>query len=213
MAFTESEGDAAGITLDPAMNEGTFIFNLAIFFTDFVLNHSRGLWSVGATNSEVSSVSFAGVNYGGCLWWDWLRINYDPYHQVMRRIFDILQTTVAPKINTFLGLNVAAGDGTIADSHGSSNRLAMKQALSELHGVDLSLAYKDFAISLSLLRNNTSIPSQYRSKYPYWISQSDYVSVDNICLLPSLNAWWEDLDTNANPSTAAGTFGSTTDSW
>lgn len=34
--------------------------------------------------------------------------------------------------------------------------------------------WNDFSISITLMSNNTSIPSQWRNYYPYWIYNADY---------------------------------------
>ena len=190
--FTDTEGHATATELDAALNQGVMNRFKSNQFVRFSVYHSRALWPIGAPDySDEAPVS----TYGASVWYKWLQKTNDPNMQIIRRMNDILATSIdvwtGPYTNNF-------------SVYGGSNRLAMKQALQELTGLDLSQEYKKFAIALSLLRNNSSIPDSYKSQYPYWVAQSAYAyNVETNRPQPGYEVWWEDFDTNTIPSQAA----------
>lgn len=166
------------------------------------LRFTRGAFT--AMRSDTQGVS----TYGASMFWIYLRGLFDFNNQVMRRIADILTNeTAGPlfKANDFPDITVLT---CINNSGGSA---ALNQSLAELFGKDVKTIWNNFSIALTMLRNNTAIPAEYRVHYPYWMYNTQYSGYPLIyasmsTAIPLLPApfpltpfapWWEMLDTNA----------------
>ena len=195
----DSEGQAVGMEFDPRINHGDYFTGRTFDQARFISLTVRGLWPL--LESESDNNNLTGVwfgTYGGGLWWYWLMRKYDPEHQVMRRTNDIMAT----KWQVFQEQIEKLDQNWLF--YGGANRLSAQQALLELHGLDFSEIYPDFAISLSLLRNNQSIPEQWRSEFPFWMAQPDYsYAIDVAGLTPEVAFWWHEFDNNINPYPAS----------
>ncbi len=219
-----TEGEALGIELDTDINFGIIGSNRPNDYVQYITNVVRGKLPLLSPENVVDDLGIRGT-YGEGIWWNWFMKNYDPYHQVMRRTNDIIAT------NSDLQSLKLTDTNLDTYSYGAISRLAFKQALNELNSLDVSDVYRDWVISLSLLRNNTSISDSnplYASTFPYWVYQDGYpLSPSGVPFLPPLlpgnvllafastaifgnpgsSTWWAQLDQNANPNTSTGTSG------
>ncbi len=194
----DGEAQAVGIEYDSTINRGDYFIFRTPTNSRFVSFHARGLWPL--LESESDNLNRTGVyfaTFGQGQWWQWFAKKYDPLYQVMRRTNDIMATTWQQFQSQIEQLQQNW------QFYGGANRLSAKQAMFELYNLDFSDVYRDYAISLSLLRNNDSIPSQYQSEFPFWMSQPAYVDASNVTNSAAYQFWWQEFDTNANPSTAS----------
>jgi hypothetical protein len=138
------------------------------------------------------------ATYGGGIFWKYLQSQFDFNNQVMRRTIDILSSeTAGPllKANDFPFPYFA----TINNTGGSA---ALDQAFKELFSKNIKDVWNDFSISLVLLRNNTAIPSKYRTLFPFWIYNTNYFGYPQLLSnmtaigIPQFANWWEVMDTN-----------------
>lgn len=149
--------------------------------------------------------------YGAGMFWIYLRGLFDFNNQVMRRIADILTSeTAGPlfKANDFPDTLVFQSPTIVNNSGGSA---ALDQALTELFAKNVKDVWNDFSIALTMLRNNTAIPAEYRMNYPLWMYNTQYAGYPLIYAsmstaitllgapipLEPFAPWWEMLDTNA----------------
>ena len=121
---------------------------------------------------------------------------FDSNFQLIRRCNDI-----AGELSTFNLYNNNIVRGYRSNTLPSNNIL--QQALKELYNKDYKDIWHDFCTAQVLLRNNTSIPSQYRIQYPFWMYNSAYSGYAKILQslqfigLPQFANFWEKLQTNA----------------
>lgn len=191
--FLPAEGMAVGIELDPYASSNMFGPFRAAAISQRHVRLTRGAFSIMTPDTF-------GVNtYGLGLFWTYLRDQYDYNNQIMRRTMDILTNkTLGPLMreNDFpdgfanLPINKVGGSA------------AMNIALKELFCKNIKDLWNDFSISLVLMRNNTSIPKQWRNYWPFWIYNTQYSGYNQ--LVDSANVfgagqfinWWERLDSN-----------------
>ena len=197
----DAESQAVGMEFDTAINQGDYYTGRGSAQARFVAFSTRGLWALLESESDNQwrgqGVYFG--TYGHGMFWYWLKQRYDPLYQAMRRSRDIMATTW----QTFQAQIEKLPQNLVF--YGGTNRLSVKQALQELNGLDLSLVYRDFAIVLSLLRNNGSIPAQWRTYFPLWMAQRAYPDARKVSAISSsaVQFWWEEFDKNINPSPAS----------
>jgi hypothetical protein len=195
----DAEAQAVGVEMDTNLNLGAYLSLRPWDFAQFVSNSARGRWPFLAIDSNLT---FA-ATYGGGMWWNYFAKFCDPYHQVMRRSLDIIGSV---KLATQSQYVSTAWQINFLTYYRGAYLLSVQQAMQELKSLDISDVYRDFAISLSLVRNNASIPEQYRSFYPYWLQQTAYSEAGTIAN-SSVKYWWSELDENITPSPAALTNG------
>ena len=119
--------------------------------------------------SGISTTNFPLVRsgmYGEGEMYRYIIDQYDNANQVQRRIADILQVT-ACKVMADNNMPLYSPNLSVRINNVVAN-FAMKQALSELCSKDLSVVFSDHAVATMFLRNNAAIPTQYRTKTPYW---------------------------------------------
>jgi cytoskeletal protein CcmA (bactofilin family) len=193
-SMSDGEGQAVGLEMDIGINKGTIQQFRSGDFSSYVARIARGgSGGVPGLFNEVISPP----TYGSGMFWNWLAKTYDPLHQVLRRSLDLVAYDYFKIINDDLTTQVQ----TLTKYNSpAAFRLYLDRALQEIHGLNLVDIWRDFSISLSLIRNNSSIPSVYQSKFPYWTQQTAYA--DNT---KTGNLWWEEFDTNA-PSAGASSF-------
>lgn len=192
--MSEGEGQAVGLEMDIGINKGVITSSRSASFSSYVANIARG-GSGGYPG--LSNEILVSETRGSGMFWNWLAKTYDPLHQVLRRSLDLVAYDYFKIINDNLTTQVQ-----FLQQYNSpaAFRLYLDRALQEIHGLSLVDIWRDFSISLSLIRNNSSIPSVYQSKFPYWTQQTAYA--DNV---KTGNLWWEQFDTNA-PSGGAASF-------
>ena len=194
----DAEAQATGVELDPSINQGDYFTGRTRSWARFIVLHSRGKWPLLKTDSEFAGF-FNTFTYGQGIWWQWLAKLYDENYQVMRRTNDIMATVwgplhvqIVPLLQTGL-------------FYGGANRLSVQQALEDLNLPSLSELYRDFAISTALLRNNGSIPIEYRAQFPFWMAQPAYPDAGTVTFFAHqpVRHWWHEFDTNLVPSPAS----------
>lgn len=197
--FVNVEGTAAGIEMDPKLSDsvtwpGARGYQYALSLLKFV----RGEFQL------LQNPAFP-IGYGMAPAYKYIADQFDPNNQVVRRTLDILNTQ---QIGPYAIANDLPNMAFINPSNTAGTSLSFKQAMNELYGKDIRDVFQDFAISLSMLRNNTNIPAQYRSNFPYWLYNSQYtgyagfqesmeVTFNSIFGIPGYNGtanWWEVLD-------------------
>lgn len=124
---------------------------------------------------------------------------FDPNYQVLRRWADISALeTIIPYLDSEDYATIASNtDGEFLNMTGRNLDLA--QAMDELHSKDLRDVYTDYAISMTMLRNNTSIPPAYRTHRPYCLASSAYPGSSTLnppSLPPFLATMFDYVQTN-----------------
>ena len=129
--------------------------------------------------------------YGSSYFWTYLAEQFDYNRQIIRRVNDIMGSkaiTDLYKANNFANRIITTPTG---------GSMALNQALGELYGKNIKDIWNNFCVSLVLLRNNTSIPAQYRTQYPFWIYSTQYVGNPIILAAltslgqPQFSNWWD----------------------
>jgi hypothetical protein len=191
--FLPSEGMAVGIELDTHASGETFLPLRAGTFTTRHIRTTRGEFT--AMRPDAFGLS----TYGMGIWWKYLQDQFDFNNQVMRRTMDILSSdTMGPLLRKNHFPDSITGN-PVNDVGGS---VALDRALRDLFGKNIKDVWNDYSISITLFRNNTSIPPQWRHYFPYWIYNSDYSGYDKIVAatapfgLQAFANWWEQMDEN-----------------
>lgn len=187
------EGTAMGIEMDTKISAGGFTPFRAGRITTIIIPLVRGTVTMMSNDSQTNT-------YGLGIFWEYIRSQFDFNNQAMRRMMDIMTSETAEplfKANGFPWLR------SVRVINNSGGNVALKQSFQELFSKDIRDVWHDFSISLTLLRNNESIPAKYRSYWPYWIYNTSYPGYPE--LVDSLNTtfgvefanWWEIFDTNS----------------
>lgn len=191
--FLPAEGMAVGVELDPHASAEAFAPFRAGAFTNRLIRTLRGEFT------PMRSEPFGLTTYGLGLWWKYLQDQFDHNNQVMRRTMDVLSSeTLGPLLEQ---KNIPDQGATFPVNQVGANA-ALNQALGELFGKNIKDVWNDYCISVTLLRNNTSIPPQWRNYFPYWVYNTDYSGYDkildatNILGLGQFANWWEQLQNN-----------------
>jgi hypothetical protein len=187
------EAQAMAVEFDTEINQGMY-FSIR---TSNIVNYLPLAYagSFPLLLSEAQAL-FNGVlpdgTYGEGIWWQWLAKKYDTNYQVLRRTWDVFNARYGPIYTN--------NDISLLNTYGGGNRLSCQQALRDIYNLELSDIFINYAISLSLLRNNESIPCIYRSVFPFWLQQQAY---DDAILTGPLNPfWWEAFDKNSSGTIA-----------
>lgn len=200
--FMPTEANALGIEQDPKLNSNRFVgFRPAQWAHDYMPTVVRGDWPL--TLSELAAPADTLLfpsTYGSSIFWRYMATQFDYNYQVMRRMSDILSNAT---INPLLAENgvpfalAAYGYGGQVGINPAGPLLALAQALNELHGRNVQDVFADYAVSLAMLRNNSSIPAPYRHQYPYWLSSPSYPFNEDLSLpFPEYATWWQDYQDN-----------------
>ena len=194
IALLPTEGMSTGLELDTKLSgNGLFIFR-AEAWTQRLVRFTRGDFTM-MTSDNMGQ----GTTYGTSLFWKYMAMQFDYNYQVLRRVSDILTNETAGPLAKTKNFGRMIQWGPTNPAGGS---LALNQALNEIHSKNIQDIWTDFSISLVLLRNNTSIPTQYRNNYPYWIFNSEYAGYSTIYDALVIDGgeqfanWWEKLDKN-----------------
>ena len=146
-------------------------------------------------------LSRQGPNHGVSMFWNYMQRYFDYNHQVNRRTMDILGTVTWGPLAVANGIPYAF---ITPLNNNTGGDLALAQALQEIHGKDLRDVWTDFSIASALIRDNTSIPEQYRLTFPYWIFQSAYpgrpqieAGLTVLGQAVTFASWWDYFNTNA----------------
>lgn len=202
-----AEGMATGIEMDTRAVGDVFSVARARRFVQVAIRLTRGIFTMMTPELQ----QFATFGLG--MFWKYIQDQFDFNNQVMRRTMDILSSeTHGPLLKANDFPDAASFLSSAINPDGGS--AALQQSLLELYGRDIKDVWNDFSISMVLLRNNTSIPAQYRSSFPYWIYSSEYTAGYPIIVegmtadgTARFSDWWEKFDTNgiipANYGTAA----------
>ncbi len=191
--FLPAEGMAVGIELDTHASGPVFAPLRAGVFTQRLIRTTRGEFTAMRPDS------FGLSTYGMGIWWKYLQDQFDYNNQVMRRTMDVLSSdTLGPLLeqnnipDSFAALPVN-------DVGGSA---AIDRALKDLFRKNIKDVWNDYSISITLLRNNTSIPAEWRHYFPYWIYNTEYSGFNKILETTALYGleqfadFWEKMDTN-----------------
>lgn len=193
-----AEAMAVGIELDTAIAGTTFSPYRALTFSEALVNLTRA--RVTVVNSDYNG---SGLDtYGIGLFYKYMSTQFDTNHQVTRRTGDILSRETAGPL--FKSMDYPSMRVAFVVNHTGCG-LALNQALGELFGKTLADVFTDFSVSLVLLRNNTAIPVQYRTSFPYWLYNTQYAGYSTYpgifatlaqFGLPQFANWWQMAETN-----------------
>lgn len=190
--FLPAEAMAVGIEMDTRAVENLFGTVRARRFAQIHLRLTRGDFTMMKADSE-------SVTFGMGMFWKYTHDQFDFNQQLQRRAGDILtsetlgpllQSNSIPDLYATFPINRTGGSAALRDS------------LQQLFGRNIKDLWNDFSIAMVLMRNNTSIPSQYQVGFPYWIYDSQYagylVLQSSLTFLgtPQFADWWEKLDDN-----------------
>ncbi len=194
LAFLPSEAMAVGIELDTHASGDTFAPFRAGAFTQRLVRTMRG--NFNAMRPDAFGLS----TYGMGLWWKYIQDQFDHNNQVMRRTMDVLTSkTLGPLLEKNNIPDSFAAD-PVNRAGGSA---ALNRALGDLFDKNIKDVWNDYSVSITLLRNNTSIPEQWRNYFPYWIYNTQYAGfnkiVDSTAAFGAAQFadWWEKMDDNA----------------
>lgn len=162
--FVNAESIASGIELDQTLAPPVFPYR-GWLSTDAIADFLRGGYQL------MEQPDFFLERYGLNIFWRYLATSVDPNNQVARRINDILASETLGPFTVANNLPLAIWT---PDINPAGVSLAAKQALQELYTVDIADVLQNFAISMAFIRNNTSIPVQYRHAFPWWLWNRDY---------------------------------------
>lgn len=181
---------------EPKLNNNTVFTFRPIYWSNYMASVVRGRWALCLPDQP----SFdATLTYGASFFWRYLAMQFDFNYQITRRTQDILSTQslgALLKAIDFPPLIYLSLLNTFSRNP-AGHVLALKQALSELFVRDLKEIYTDFAISLALLRNNTSIPMKYRHNYPYWLASPSYPGYLTVAAgVEPWASWWQEMQDN-----------------
>lgn len=169
-------------------------------FASRTVSMTRGIHTAMTSNSVANT-------YGISLFWIYCRTLFDFNNQLARRVSDILTSETAGPL---LRANDFPDTFEAPIINNTGGNAALNQALGELFGFNVKDVWNNFSIALTLLRNNTSIPSVFRTNYPFWmyntaysgypqlvsaIAVSDLIGPVPIPIVPFAN-WWEKTETN-----------------
>jgi len=188
-----TEAMAVCVEQDTSVTFGVFDSYRCSSWYPMIGGVTRGLFLPMLADSSIYTPS---STYGFSYFWRYLHEQFDANEQVMRRCNDI-----AGSYKTFDLYNQNIVRGYRSNTIPSNNIL--QQALSELYDKDVKDVWHDFSTAQVLFRNNTSIPAQYRTQYPYWMYNSKYSGYPQILASATANGvpqyanFWELLQQNA----------------
>ena len=186
--YVPAEGMAVAMEMNYRLHNGVILsFRAGVYVQHFLVPLYRGYYNPMFSGTG-AAVAIGVVTYGAGLFWNYFTEQYDFNNQLIRRCYD-LQT--AQNITDAHDQN-----GLIQEyeTNPTGLSLALDQALGELYNKNLKDAFTDFSISAVLLRNNTSIPDQYKTKFPYFIYSSEYSDISTTYNnIHELAYWWEVL--------------------
>lgn len=175
----------------------------------YVFQTVRGKWPVLVPESGTPPDPLTGESrtqsYGQDIFWKKFSITQgvDPNYQTLRRLSDILTNeTIGPALESSPFEFPTSSGWSMGNATG--NNLAYQKAMDEILGLDLKQEYADFAVSLAMLRNNTSIPDRFRTHYPHWLWSESYPDHEGITslifgtgtLFDVLSTWWDYTQNN-----------------
>ncbi len=191
--FLPAEGMAVGIELDTHASGPVFAPLRVRAFTQRLIRTMRGEFTA------MTPDSFGLSTYGMGIWWKYLQDQFDYNNQVMRRTMDVLSNkTLGPLLE----------QNNIPDSYAAvplndvGGSAAIDLALGDLFGKNIKDVWNDYSISITLLRNNTSIPPQWRNYFPYWIYNTEYSGFNKILEVTTVYGveqtanFWQQMDNN-----------------
>ena len=191
-----TEGAAVGIELDTKISEGVFLAARSGQYPAILTNLVRG--NLTMVTNEALAPAYPILTYGMGIFWNYIQTQFDFNNQTMRRMIDILSSETAQPL--FKSYDYPyMWYSTVLNNTGAS--AALKQSFEELFSKDIKDVWNNFSISLVLLRNNESIPLQYRTIWPFWIYNTNYpgfpmISAASEILGTQFANWWEVFDTN-----------------
>lgn len=187
------EAMAVSIEMDTRAVGNLFSTVRARFFAQIHLRLTRGDFTMMRPDIE------GRATYGMGMFWKYVGDQFDSNRQVQRRTGDIL---TSENLGPFLQSNSIPDLYATFPINRTGASAALRDSLQQLFGRNIKDLWNDFSIAIVLMRNNTSIPSQYQVGFPYWIYGSQYAgySVIQTSLTflgtPQYANWWEKLDTN-----------------
>ena len=207
ISSVDAEGQAVSIEMDQKLTRGNMFASRPSIWMVYLWMIFRGGMTIGqkqlvsgaiATNNpyDYLPTSCAAADYCNSVWYTYLRYSIDKNHQFMRRVNELCATKYYSPVLKSAGLEYA----TSLFFHPNACRLASQQAMQELFGLSIADVYTNFAIALSMLRANPSIPEQYRYNYPFWYWSRENPFNTNINLMGQYGDswWWSDFD-QSNP--------------
>lgn len=196
--FVPGEGQAVGVEQDVRLNNSVFSSDRLSAWPQYLNFIIRGEWPL-----TIPEINAPAATYGSSIFWKYMASQFDYNYQAMRRLNDILaHETLCPLLEAN-GIPFASAvlmSGTLGYNP-TGSLLALDQALHEIHNKSVKDVFSDYAISLAMLRNNTSINEKYRHYYPYWLSSSTYPGYQELAAVSTGNAaWWQNYQQNISPS-------------
>lgn len=194
LRFLPLEAMAVGIEMDSHAVGDTFAPFRAAAFTQRLTRMLRG--DFNAMRPDALGLT----TYGMGMWWKWLQDQFDHNNQVMRRTMDVLSSEM---IGPLLEANDIPDTLTVNPVSAVGSSAALDRALRDLFNKNIKDVWTDYSISATLLRNNTSIPPQWRTYYPYWMFNTKYNGFNKIFDVTALYGtsqfadWWEKMENNA----------------
>lgn len=193
-------GEALAVGIESDIKAVGNLFNgpfRSRLWTRRLVQITRATFSLLQTDNAINNPAFS---YGNGIFWKYLATTIDPNQQSIRRMCDILSTDTQYGIGPLMKANnfpYSKNYGTLTSPNGCS--LALNKALGELFGANIKDVMANYAVSLALLRNNTSIPPQYRHIWPYWLYNTTYPFNIQISQYPGsapFANWWGTFNSN-----------------
>ncbi len=185
--YLNTEGHAVSMEMQRAKELNLISSFRNPVYACYIRNLFRGAWNVERVHHRYIGDLHTGYStqsgrirssqlsaYGEGMFYNYIVERYDANHQVERYFNDLMNNDLTETLEL---ANYPVNLSLI----GTSTKLAQNkfdQALRSLtsqYGPEVSLsdAFVDFCVSVSLLRNNSTIPEKYRSKFPYWVFNKD----------------------------------------
>ena len=175
--------------------------------SNFIYRFVRAQWPL--LSNEFLNQSNGGT-YAIFIFWLYYcnDLQFDPNWQSVRRMLDILSNETAGPAMAATGVpSVTQTFGVLNNPAG--NNLALQQSMNELFGKSLQDVFADFCVSLTMLRNNTSIPVQYRTHFPFWMWSANYPGnqelIPGFFPPPIFGTFWDVIQNNVNNGLFPGT--------
>jgi hypothetical protein len=181
--FNNTEGHAVSIEMQRCKTLGAGMANRNNMFPLYVRNLFRGAFNVhrkhhvyigdlhtGITDSSNRILGSFFSAYAESMLFNYIVENYDANQQVERYTNDLIQN----QVNETLTLANYPVHLSLAIAHPKLAQNCLDKALQSITSaqgsiVSLSNAFVDFCVSVALLRNNSTIPDRYKTRFPYWL--------------------------------------------
>jgi hypothetical protein len=189
-----AEGTCVGLEMLTNISNGTLSQYRPPRFCQYVAAMARGLPLGSGRPSPVDE------DYGSGLLWNQLFRTADKNLQGFRRALDLLPTYEKSLRDNFTAIINVTFENFSTPSYKGALRLSLQQAYNEILSKDLAEVYRDFMITMSILRNNNSVPEKYRTAFPHWLCSAENPYNADASSDPDYTQWWDNLNENTvNP--------------